>query len=617
MSNRRTIILAALAASVLAGVLPMAAADSVAGDLAPRVADGAPVRDAGTALRDIRVEAGTDGGPAVTLLADGPLDYASEVLTGPDRLVLDLKGVTARLQASQVAVGRGGVERVRAGQYRVDPIPTSRVVFDLEGPRPFRIDRRDDGITVVFGEAAPAAAADAAAAVPSSAAHDGPAEARAIAPDALESLLRTPPMAALADPPAAAAGDESAPAGSFETKTIVTDATRYSGKKISLNLVDADVKQVFRLFHEISGLNFVLDPGVEGRVTIVLDNVPWDQALDIILNNNGLDKALENNVIRIATTQKLALEAASRRQLKEAKELEVEPITITRTLSYAKAKEVERVIRDGGVLSPRGKVIVDERTNTLIISDIPKKVEPLDELISTLDSETPQVMIEARIVETSRDVRPGLRGQVGLERDRRRIPRHRDESGVSAQRVGQVRPEPAGQQRGEQPRLQVRERHRLLHARRHPERARDGRARTDSLLAEDRDPEQRAGGDRTGRPDPDREHDGHGDQRGVRLGVAAPGGDPADHSRGDDHPRHPGGEQLAGLREPRGHDAAHQHTARADEGAHLGRRYHGDRRDLQRQRVPQRVGRAVVPEAAGVRLAVQGDGTSRTRTGSS
>jgi type IV pilus assembly protein PilQ len=189
---------------------------------------------------------------------------------------------------------------------------------------------------------------------------------------------------------------------SFEMQTIDTNAVRYTGKKISLNLVDADLKQVFRLFHEISGLNFVLDPSVDGKVTIVLDNVPWDQALDIILKNNALDKNVENNVIRIAPTSKLASEAAARKQLKEAKELEVEPVTVTRTLSYAKAKDVERVVREGGVLSPRGKVIIDERTNTLIVSDIPKRVEPIEALLGTLDTETPQVMIEARIVETSR-----------------------------------------------------------------------------------------------------------------------------------------------------------------------------------------------------------------------
>ncbi len=217
---------------------------------------------------------------------------------------------------------------------------------------------------------------------------------RSVSGDTIDRLLRTPPAYATPTPQSNT---------DYTTRKITGETVTYRGKRISLNLTDADIKQVFRLFHEISGVNFVLDPSVNGRVTIVVDDVPWDQALDLILKNNGLDKVLENNVIRIATTQKLASEAAQRKQLKEAKELEVEPITITRTLSYAKARDVERVIREGGVLSQRGRVIVDERTNTLIVSDIPKKVEPLDVLISTLDSETPQVMIEARVVETSRD----------------------------------------------------------------------------------------------------------------------------------------------------------------------------------------------------------------------
>ena len=237
-------------------------------------------------------------------------------------------------------------------------------------------------------------------AVPTASTDTMAAPSRALSSDAVEKLLRAPAYAA--DEPPAGLTPAPTGAGNFETKTIVTDKSNYTGKRISLNLVDTDIKQIFRLFHEISGLNFVLDPTVDGKVTIVLDNVPWDQALDIILKNNGLDKQYENNVVRIAPTSKLAAEAASRKQLKEAKDLEVEPITVTRTLSYAKAEEVEKVIRDGGVLSARGKVIVDKRTNALIISDIPKKVQPLDQLISTLDAETPQVMIEARIVETSK-----------------------------------------------------------------------------------------------------------------------------------------------------------------------------------------------------------------------
>jgi type IV pilus assembly protein PilQ len=401
-------------------------------------------------LRNVSVAPDGSGRPVVTLSGLGPMAYTTLELENPQRLVIDLKDTVSRLERNQVPVDQGGVLRVRAGQFRRSPEPVSRVVVDLEGPVPYRIESREEGLTVSFGapkdpasetitasqpvarpQAVPpasdapandvAVSAGPAAGVPEVAKSEpkaetvepAPAEARvadskpseppaprSVSPDMIEKLLRAPALA-VEEPPA---GMTATPTmqGNFETKAIVTDKSTYGGKKISLNLVDTDVKQIFRLFHEISGLNFVLDPAVDGKVTIVLDNVPWDQALDIILKNNGLDKQFENNVIRIAPTQKLASEAAQRKQLKEAKDLEVEPITITRTLSYAKAEDVEKVIREGGILSTRGKVMVDKRTNALIISDIPKKLQPLDQLISTLDSETPQVMIEARIVETSK-----------------------------------------------------------------------------------------------------------------------------------------------------------------------------------------------------------------------
>jgi type II secretory pathway component HofQ len=144
----------------------------------------------------------------------------------------------------------------------------------------------------------------------------------------------------------------------FSTKTIQDEQRTYTGRPITLQLVDADVKQVFSLFHEISGLNFVLDPSVGGQVTIVVDDVPWDQALDLILKNNSLDMVLEGNVVRIAPVTKLAQEAASRKALRDANELEAPPVTITRTLSYAKADEVEPIIREA-ILSPNGRIIVD------------------------------------------------------------------------------------------------------------------------------------------------------------------------------------------------------------------------------------------------------------------
>jgi type IV pilus secretin PilQ/predicted competence protein len=395
-------------------------------------------------LIDLDVDSSVPGQVTVDLVVDGEMSYESFVLDSPYRLVLDLTGVENELDQYKFPVGQSGVERVRAAEHAKAPRPVTRVVFDLERPLAYTIERRGSMLVVDFDAAAdvavwepvrssdavesdslaalieelesrPMALTDPApgttvepdsgdttavvetAAVPESTEQP----ARIVEPEAIESLMASTeasqPRSLYQE------SERSQRPAFFKTQTIVTDATVYSGKEISLNLVDADIKQVFRLFHEISGLNFVLDPSVTGRVTIVLDEVPWDQALDLILKNNGLDKVLENNVVRIATTQRLSQEAAARKQLKEAKELEVEPITITRTLSYAKADDVQRVIRDSGVLTNRGKVIVDERTNTLIVSDIPKKVDPLDVLISTLDTETPQVMIEARVVETSRD----------------------------------------------------------------------------------------------------------------------------------------------------------------------------------------------------------------------
>lgn len=191
------------------------------------------------------------------------------------------------------------------------------------------------------------------------------------------------------------------PQNRFSARTISDNGRKYTGKKISLNFKDADLKDVFRIFHEISGYNIVLDPSVSGSLTIVLESVPEDQALDIILKNNGLDKIFENNVIRIASTQKLSQEAAARKQLQEAKELEENPVTFTRSLSYAKAKDVVQIVKR--IMSKRGDVIMDDRTNTLVISDIAAKREPINRLIDSLDEQTPQVSIEARIVETDRE----------------------------------------------------------------------------------------------------------------------------------------------------------------------------------------------------------------------
>jgi len=187
---------------------------------------------------------------------------------------------------------------------------------------------------------------------------------------------------------------------------------KYTGEPISVNLKDVDLKDFFRLIHEISGLNVVLDPDVHGTLTIVLDDVPWDQALDIVLKNNDLARELEGNVLRIATVDTLKKEADGRRAQMEAEALAVEKISITRFLSYAHAKDVMLTVKK--FLSVRGDVVADERTNAIIVNDIPKVIPVVDRLLTQLDRKTQEVEIEARVVAATRQFARDIGTQFGF-----------------------------------------------------------------------------------------------------------------------------------------------------------------------------------------------------------
>jgi len=187
---------------------------------------------------------------------------------------------------------------------------------------------------------------------------------------------------------------------------------KYTGEPISVNLKDVDLKDFFRLIHEISGLNVVLDPNVHGTLTVVLDDVPWDQALDIVLKNNDLARELEGNVLRIATVDTLKHEADARRAQIESEALAVEKVSVTRFLSYAKAKDV--IITVKKFLSQRGDVVADDRTNAVIINDIPKVIPVIDRLLTQLDRKTQEVEIEARVVAATRQFARDIGTQLGF-----------------------------------------------------------------------------------------------------------------------------------------------------------------------------------------------------------
>ena len=191
-----------------------------------------------------------------------------------------------------------------------------------------------------------------------------------------------------------------------------TTGAKYTGEPISVNLKDVDLKDFFRLIHEISGLNVVLDPNVHGTLTIVLDDVPWDQALDIVLKNNDLSRQLDGNVLRIATIDTLKREAENRRGQIDAEALAVDKVTITRFLSYAHSKDVLPTIKK--FLSQRGDVVADERTNALIVSDIPAVLPQIDRIIQQMDRKTQEVEIEARVVSATRSFARDIGTQLGF-----------------------------------------------------------------------------------------------------------------------------------------------------------------------------------------------------------
>lgn len=176
----------------------------------------------------------------------------------------------------------------------------------------------------------------------------------------------------------------------------------YTGRLISLDLQDTDIDNALRIIAEVSNLNIIASDDVRGKVTLRLIDVPWDQALDVILRTNGLDQVSEGNVVRIAPVDKLRAEREALLEAKRAQE-NLEDLTVRYIrVSYARVTELQELVES--VLTERGTVTADERTNQLIIKDIAKGHEEAIALISKLDLRTPQVLLETQIVEASKNI---------------------------------------------------------------------------------------------------------------------------------------------------------------------------------------------------------------------
>src|SRR5229473_6761916 len=377
---------------------------------------------------------------AVRVEGEGRLDVHAGRMQNPDRLVLDFAGARLAVQKTVIPGISDPVRGVRVGQYRPD---VARVVVDLTAATPYQVSRDGEAVVIYFETPStipvvPASFVTTLTSRPNEKTNPefqySAASPRMVAGRASKNLKISAPRFALPgeltqpsvilasfsakkepvrpdSTTQQAAAQQAVQQANTAATTMATSsptqqapaapaAGKYTGEPISVNLKDVDLKDFFRLIHEISGLNVVLDPAVKGSLTIVLDEVPWDQALDIVLQNNSLDKQLNGNVLRIATRSTLKTEAETMRDLEKAQAEAVEPVTVTRVLSYSKAATLAATLKK--FLSQRGDILFDERSNQLIIRDIPSVIPVIDNLIRQLDRKSQQVEIEARVVSASR-----------------------------------------------------------------------------------------------------------------------------------------------------------------------------------------------------------------------
>jgi type IV pilus assembly protein PilQ len=408
------------------------------------------------ALEKVTV-ARADAGVQVEMTTRGAVTPKVETLSSPARLVVDLPNTVLATAKNRIPVGNGRVLGVRIG---TDASATTRVVVDLERPAKYELVPGPGQKLTLKIESSEVAAAPASVPAPAATKPAAPVTTAAVtaapkadAKTAQDFVMVEPSYAAKKDAapadPSARAGDAAAkfverpegnllPAASADMQAQAAAATatqspeaavnmaaeqkmhqqampagpKYTGEPISVNLKDVDLKDFFRLIHEISGLNVVLDPDVHGNLTIVLDDVPWDQALDIVLKNNQLSRQLDGNVLRIASVDTLRKEAEAKRAQEEAEALAVDKITVTRFLSYAHSKDLVQTLKK--FLSQRGDVVADERTNAIIIHDIPSVMPPIDRLLTQLDRKTQEVEIEARVVSASRSFARDIGTQLGF-----------------------------------------------------------------------------------------------------------------------------------------------------------------------------------------------------------
>ena len=415
----------------------------------------------------LQVRLRTDG------VAPAPLTFT---IDQPARLSVDLPDVVLALENRRIDVGAGGVDTIVAAEAS----GRTRVVFNLDSLVPYTAQADGDSVVITLGRGTDAAAVAASAPASTGGARsitgvdfrrspDGAGRVVVQLSDpATPASLKQEGNRVIVDFTGVELGEQwmkrydvvdfATPVTMFDAMRVgngarlvvtatgdfeqvayqtdnqyvvevrqrprVTAATRaeekvYTGERLTLNFQDIDVRPLLQLLADTSGQNIVVSDSVKGRVTLRLQNVPWDQALDIVLRTKGLDMRRKDNVILVAPQAELA--AHEKAELEAQKDIQdLAPLrTEFLAVNYAKASEIARLVKStggGSLLSARGNVTVDERTNTLLVQDTAENLTAVRNLVQTLDIPVRQVLIEARIVIVADDFSRELGVRAGFTR---------------------------------------------------------------------------------------------------------------------------------------------------------------------------------------------------------
>jgi type IV pilus assembly protein PilQ len=338
--------------------------------------DAAKRQEAGyTQLKKIDV---AQAGNRVDIIAEvtGLVNPQIFVLGSPLRLVADLYNTVLQAPPQEKTVDSMGIINVRSAQFeRGNPNTIARIVFDLTEPKLFSLDSTNKKLTFSFFKEFVS--------------------------------LSSPVTSQIEKKPAPTPEPAQKTAANLEEKKVITPQSQvlstteevYSGELINFKVRDLDLRDAILTLTSIADLNVVFNPNVRGTVTVDLVAIPWDQVLDLILKENQMGRTIEGNVLRIVPINILTKEQEEQRRLAESRELAGPKVHRTFELSYARARSIELLLK--GKISDRGEMIVDERTNTIIISDVKERVNLIEQLIHVFDKPTPQVSIEAKVIEAT------------------------------------------------------------------------------------------------------------------------------------------------------------------------------------------------------------------------